>query len=80
MSAIVLNEKMEKASELALPESFSGINPHNLWLYVKSAQAAQRANTATTKGRSEVRGGGKNHGLKKVADVLVLVLVVLLYS
>jgi len=65
MSAIVLNEKMEKASELALPESFSGINPHNLWLYVKSAQAAQRANTATTKGRSEVRGGGKKPWAQK---------------
>ena len=59
MSAIVLNEKMEKASELALPESFSGINPHNLYLYVKAAQAAQRANTAVAKGRSDVRGGGK---------------------
>ena len=59
MSAIVLNEKMEKASELALPESFSGINPHNLYLYVKSAQAAQRANTAIAKGRSDVSGGGK---------------------
>jgi large subunit ribosomal protein L4 len=59
MSAIVLNEKMEKASELALPESFAGINPHNLYLYVKSAQAAMRANTAFTKGRSDVRGGGK---------------------
>ena len=65
MSAIILNEKMEKASELALPESFSGINPHNLWLYVKSAQAAQRANTATTKGRSEVRGGGKKPWAQK---------------
>jgi len=65
MSAIVLNDKMEKASELALPESFSGINPHNLWLYVKSAQAAQRANTATTKGRSEVRGGGKKPWAQK---------------
>ncbi|MDQ7067627.1 MAG: 50S ribosomal protein L4 [Sulfurimonas sp.] len=65
MSAIVLNEKMEKASELAIPESFSGINPHNLWLYVKSAQAAGRANTATTKGRSEVRGGGKKPWAQK---------------
>jgi large subunit ribosomal protein L4 len=65
MSAIVLNEKMEKASELAIPESFSGINPHNLYLYVKSAQAAQRANTATTKGRSEVRGGGKKPWAQK---------------
>jgi large subunit ribosomal protein L4 len=59
MSAIVLNEKMEKVSEVALPESFSGINPHNLYLYVKSAQAAQRANTAIAKGRSDVSGGGK---------------------
>ncbi len=65
MSAIVLNDKMEKASELALPESFSGINPHNLYLYVKSAQAAQRANTATAKGRSEVRGGGKKPWAQK---------------
>jgi len=65
MSAIILNEKMEKASELALPESFSGINEHNLYLYVKSAQAAQRANTATTKGRSEVRGGGKKPWAQK---------------
>ena len=58
-AAIVLNEKMEKASEIALPESFAGINPHNLYLYVKATQAAMRANTATTKGRSEVSGGGK---------------------
>ncbi len=59
MSAIVLNENFEKASELALPESFSGINPHNLYLYVKSYQAAIRSNTASTKSRSDVRGGGK---------------------
>ena len=59
MSAIVLNEKMEKASELAVPESFSGINPHNLYLYVKSTQAAMRANSATALTRAEVRGGGK---------------------
>jgi large subunit ribosomal protein L4 len=65
MSAIILNEKMEKASELALPESFSGINPHNLYLYVKSAQAAMRSNSATAKGRSEVRGGGKKPWAQK---------------
>lgn len=59
MSAIVLNENFEKASEQALPESYAGINPHNLYLYVKSYQAGIRANTATAKGRSEVRGGGK---------------------
>jgi len=65
MSAIVLNENFEKASELALPESFEGINSHNLYLYVKSYQAALRANTATAKGRSEVRGGGKKPWAQK---------------
>ncbi|MDD2791447.1 MAG: 50S ribosomal protein L4 [Sulfurimonas sp.] len=65
MKAIVLNEKMEKASELALPESFSGINPHNLYLYVKSAQAAQRANSASALTRAEVRGGGKKPWAQK---------------
>ena len=65
MSAIVLNEKFEKASELALPESFSGINPHNLYLYVKSYQASIRSNTASAKTRSEVRGGGKKPWAQK---------------
>ncbi|MCD6259882.1 MAG: 50S ribosomal protein L4 [Sulfurimonas sp.] len=65
MSAIVLNEKMEKASELALPESFNGINPHNLYLYVKAAQAAQRANSASALTRAEVRGGGKKPWAQK---------------
>jgi large subunit ribosomal protein L4 len=65
MSAIILNEKMEKASELALPESFSGINPHNLYLYVKSAQAAMRANSASALTRSQVRGGGKKPWAQK---------------
>jgi len=65
MSAIVLNEKLEKASELSLPESFNGINPHNLYLYVKSVQAAARANTASTKTRSEVSGGGKKPWAQK---------------
>jgi large subunit ribosomal protein L4 len=65
MSAIVLNENFEKASEAALPESFTGINPHNLYLYVKSYQAGIRANTASTKTRSEVRGGGKKPWAQK---------------
>ncbi len=42
-----------------LPESFKDINSHNLYLYVKSYLAAQRANTARVKNRSEVSGGGK---------------------
>jgi large subunit ribosomal protein L4 len=65
MSAIVLNEKFEKASEVALPESFSGINPHNLYLYVKSYQAGLRADTASAKTRSEMRGGGKKPWAQK---------------
>ncbi len=65
MSAIVLNENFEKTSEVALPESFSGINPHNLYLYVKSYQAGIRANTASTKSRSDVSGGGKKPWAQK---------------
>ncbi|MEA3372088.1 MAG: 50S ribosomal protein L4 [Campylobacterota bacterium] len=65
MSAIVLNENFEKDSEVTLPESFSGINPHNLYLYVKSYQASIRSNTASTKTRSEVRGGGKKPWAQK---------------
>ena len=65
MSAIVLNENFEKASELALPESFSGINPHNLYLYVKAYQAGLRADTASAKTRSQVRGGGKKPWAQK---------------
>jgi len=65
MSAIVLNEKFEKASELALPESFSGINTHNLYLYVKSYQASIRSNTASVKTRSTINGGGKKPWAQK---------------
>ncbi len=57
--AIVLNDKFENSGELALPEKFEGIHSHNLHIYVKSYQAALRANTASTKSRSDVRGGGK---------------------
>jgi len=42
-----------------LPEEFQGINPHNLYLYVKAYLANQRAGTAHTKTRGEVSGGGK---------------------
>lgn len=65
MGAIVLNDKFEKASELALPESFSGINRHNLYLYVKSYRAAMRADTASAKTRSEVSGSGKKPWAQK---------------
>ncbi len=57
--AIILDEKYKKSGEVALPASYDKINSHNLYLYVKSYLASIRANTATTKTRSEVRGGGK---------------------
>ena len=57
--AIVLDKNLKKSGEAELPASFFEVNPHNLYLYVKSYQAALRANSAKTKTRSEVRGGGK---------------------
>ena len=48
-----------------LPESFSDINPHNLYLYCKSYAAGLRANTAQAKNRSMVRGGGKKPWAQK---------------
>ena len=57
--AIVLNDKLERTDELTLPESFKEISSHNLYLYTKSYLASLRANTAVTKGKGEVRGGGK---------------------
>ncbi len=65
MNAIILDKKFENGKEQALPESFDGINAHNLWLYVKSFQAAERANTASTKTRSDVSGGGKKPWAQK---------------
>ncbi|MEO1942596.1 MAG: 50S ribosomal protein L4 [Campylobacterales bacterium] len=59
MSVIILNEKLERVEEQKLPEDFEGINPHNLYLYVKAYLANQRAGTAHTKTRGEVRGGGR---------------------
>lgn len=55
----VLNDKFEKASEIELPAKYAEVNPHNLYLYVKSYLASLRANTAKAKTRSEVSGGGK---------------------
>ncbi|EEO8734185.1 50S ribosomal protein L4 [Campylobacter coli] len=56
---VVLSDKLEKAGELDLPSKYAEVNPHNLYLYVKSYLASLRANTAHTKGRSDVSGGGK---------------------
>ena len=42
-----------------LPEKFLEIHPHNLYLYCKAYASGLRANTAQTKNRSAVSGGGK---------------------
>ena len=48
-----------------LPESYLEVNPHNLYLYCKSYAAGLRANSAHTKTRSDVRGGGKKPWAQK---------------
>lgn len=57
--AVVLDAKLKKSGDFELPANFSEINPHNLYLYVKSYTAGLRANSACTKNKGSVRGGGK---------------------
>jgi len=42
-----------------LPQSFLEVHPHNLYIYCKAYAANLRANSAHTKNRSAVSGGGK---------------------
>ena len=58
-SAIVLDGKMAKKEELALPESYEAIHSHNLYVYVKAYLSNVRSGTAHAKTRAEVSGTGK---------------------
>ena len=51
------NATVVKAADL--PQSFLEVHPHNLYLYCKAYAANLRANSAHTKNRSAVSGGGK---------------------
>lgn len=57
--AIILDGKFAQSGDVMLPERFSRISEHNLYLYVKSYLAMLRANNAYAKKRGEVSGGGK---------------------
>jgi len=58
-----MNTTVIKSNDL--PESYLEVNPHNLYLYCKSYAAGLRANSAHTKTRSDVRGGGKKPWAQK---------------
>ena len=59
--AITYGAEGQKLSEMELPGHLFGIKPHQGALYdaVRAHLAARRQGTASTKGRSEVRGGGR---------------------
>jgi large subunit ribosomal protein L4 len=59
MGAVVLDNNLNKKDEISIPKSFSNINSHNLYLYVKAYLSNIRANSAHTKNRSAVKGGGR---------------------
>jgi large subunit ribosomal protein L4 len=57
--AIILDKDCKESGKLQLPASYEGINPHNLYLYVKAYMSNMRAANAHTKTRGSVSGGGK---------------------
>lgn len=57
--AIILDKNCKESGRLELPASYQGINPHNLYLYVKAYMSNMRAANAHTKTRGGVSGGGK---------------------
>jgi len=59
MNAVVLDNDLNEKEEIALPSNYDKINSHNLYLYAKAYLSNIRANSAHTKNRSAVKGGGK---------------------
>jgi len=59
--AITYGAEGQKLSEMELPGHLFGIKPHQGALYdaVRAHLAVRRRGTASTKGRSDVRGGGR---------------------
>jgi len=57
--AITLDKNCKESGKVELPASYEGINPHNLYLYVKAYLSNIRTANAHTKTRSAVSGGGK---------------------
>jgi large subunit ribosomal protein L4 len=57
----VINLSGEPVGEIELADAVFGapVKQHLLWEVVRAQRAAKRAGNACTKGRSEVRGGGK---------------------
>ncbi len=61
MKAVIYNTKGEKESETSLPEEIFGVKVNSDLIYqvVRSEMANKRQNSAHSKERGEVRGGGK---------------------
>ena len=72
----LINLKGEEVKELKVNEIFD-ITPNDKVLYdaIILQQASLRQGTHSTKTRSEVSGGGRKHGDKKVQDMPVKVLL-----
>ncbi|WRA84935.1 50S ribosomal protein L4 [Helicobacter pylori] len=63
--AIVLDSHLKEKGSVELPKRYEGINRHNLYLYVKHYLSSARANTAKSKNRAEVSGGGRKPWAQK---------------